>query len=235
MLISRIHPKKQFGKYQVIKSINVIIISIIKFYQLLISPILGINCRFNPSCSEYAVQAFKKFSLFKGFYLTIKRLFKCHPFGKSGYDPIPGEEIAEIKKISVNFLRKMRCKELYLELPNSLSKYAGDYVGSTLHLALYINGMIVSAITIIESNTASYRNSVQIRGMFTKKKYIGMGYGRKLLEHSINLLKNRKYRYVWCNSRKSAIKFYKKHGFKSEGAMFHIKFIGQHQKLYKNL
>ena len=217
------------------KYLNLIVISIIKLYQLLISPILGVNCRFNPSCSEYAVQAFKKFNLFKGFYLTIKRLFKCHPFGKSGYDPLPGEEKIDIKNVSVDFLRRMRCKELYPDLPTSLSKYSGDYVGSTLHQALYVDGMFVSAITIIESKNLSYENCVQIRGMFTKKKYIGMGYGRKLLEHSINLLQTKKYRYVWCKSRKSAIKFYKKNGFKSEGKMFEIKLIGQHQKLYKNL
>jgi len=64
-------------------------ILLIKFYQYVISPILGPKCRFTPTCSNYALQAFKKYGLFKGFWLTIKRIGRCHPWGGSGYDPVP--------------------------------------------------------------------------------------------------------------------------------------------------
>jgi len=63
--------------------------AIIKLYSWLISPLLGSNCRFTPTCSEYSHQAFEKFGATKGAYLTLKRLCRCHPWGGSGYDPLP--------------------------------------------------------------------------------------------------------------------------------------------------
>ena len=65
------------------------LILLIRGYQLVISPLLGSNCRFMPTCSEYAMESFKKFGLIKGSFLIIKRIGKCHPFGSHGYDPIP--------------------------------------------------------------------------------------------------------------------------------------------------
>ncbi|MCP3659905.1 MAG: membrane protein insertion efficiency factor YidD [Bacteroidetes bacterium] len=64
------------------------IIFLIKFYQYCISPMLGNCCRFYPSCSEYAKIAILKYGIIKGLKLTLKRISKCHPFGKHGYDPI---------------------------------------------------------------------------------------------------------------------------------------------------
>lgn len=61
----------------------------IYFYRLCISPLLGINCRFSPSCSSYAIEAIQLHGVVKGGYLTAQRLRKCHPFGGSGYDPVP--------------------------------------------------------------------------------------------------------------------------------------------------
>ena len=66
-----------------------IFISFIKFYQYLISPMLGSHCRFNPTCSNYAIEAIKKHNLIKALYLSFKRILKCHPWGKSGDDPVP--------------------------------------------------------------------------------------------------------------------------------------------------
>lgn len=65
------------------------LIIIIKFYQLFISPMLGQNCRYLPTCSEYTIQSIEKFGLVKGFYISLKRVSKCHPWGSQGYDPIP--------------------------------------------------------------------------------------------------------------------------------------------------
>ncbi|HTE27614.1 membrane protein insertion efficiency factor YidD [Flavitalea sp.] len=64
-------------------------IALIKIYQWVISPWLGPQCRFTPTCSNYALQAFKKYGLFKGFWLTIKRISRCHPWGGHGEDPVP--------------------------------------------------------------------------------------------------------------------------------------------------
>jgi len=64
-------------------------IVLIKIYQLLISPLLGPQCRFTPSCSNYALQALQKYGLFKGFWLSVKRISRCHPWGGHGEDPVP--------------------------------------------------------------------------------------------------------------------------------------------------
>lgn len=64
-------------------------ILLIKFYKVCISPYTPASCRFTPTCSEYALQAFRKHGLFKGMYLTVRRLLRCHPWGGSGYDPVP--------------------------------------------------------------------------------------------------------------------------------------------------
>ncbi|MBX2930382.1 MAG: membrane protein insertion efficiency factor YidD [Chitinophagaceae bacterium] len=62
---------------------------LIKIYQYGISPLLGPKCRFTPTCSQYAAEALKKYGLFKGTWLAVKRISKCHPAGSSGYDPVP--------------------------------------------------------------------------------------------------------------------------------------------------
>ncbi|MAR65316.1 MAG: membrane protein insertion efficiency factor YidD [Flammeovirgaceae bacterium] len=68
--------------------IRKILILPIIFYQKFISPLLGISCRYNPSCSQYSKEAILKYGLIKGFYLSFKRILKCHPWGGSGYDPL---------------------------------------------------------------------------------------------------------------------------------------------------
>ncbi|MCC6384800.1 MAG: membrane protein insertion efficiency factor YidD [Bacteroidia bacterium] len=61
----------------------------IKCYKSFISPFLPGACRFEPTCSEYAVQALKKYGPLKGLYLSFRRVLSCHPWGKHGYDPVP--------------------------------------------------------------------------------------------------------------------------------------------------
>ena len=63
-------------------------ILIIKLYQTFISPILGKNCIYHPSCSNYGIQALTKYGLIKGGFLTIKRILKCNSLFKGGYDPL---------------------------------------------------------------------------------------------------------------------------------------------------
>ena len=69
-------------------SIKILILILLKAYKFLISPFLGTNCRFLPSCSDYAYEAITSKGVIKGGTLAIKRLTKCHPWGKSGYDPV---------------------------------------------------------------------------------------------------------------------------------------------------
>ncbi len=63
--------------------------ALVRVYQYGISPILPGTCRFTPSCSAYALQAIDRFGAFKGTKLALGRIFRCHPWGGSGYDPIP--------------------------------------------------------------------------------------------------------------------------------------------------
>jgi putative membrane protein insertion efficiency factor len=75
------------------KIINLILsgpfILLIKLYQWMISPLLGPKCRFTPTCSDYGLQALKKYGPLKGLWMTVKRLGRCHPLGGHGYDPLP--------------------------------------------------------------------------------------------------------------------------------------------------
>ena len=77
----------------ILKKINIVMISpiifLIKIYKFLISPILKNNCRYLPTCSQYAIESLKEYGLIKGGILTLKRISSCHPFGGDGYDPVP--------------------------------------------------------------------------------------------------------------------------------------------------
>lgn len=64
------------------------VLALIRFYKLFISPILGRNCRFYPTCSDYTYQAIEKYGLFKGVLLGIRRILRCNPFNPGGYDPL---------------------------------------------------------------------------------------------------------------------------------------------------
>ena len=68
------------------------IIFLIKVYQITLSPLLGSNCRFQPTCSQYMIEAINHHGVFKGVGLGIKRISKCHPLGSKGYDPVPKKE-----------------------------------------------------------------------------------------------------------------------------------------------
>ncbi|WP_299257574.1 membrane protein insertion efficiency factor YidD [uncultured Aquimarina sp.] len=73
-------------------------IGLVKLYQYVISPLTPATCRYQPTCSHYTVEALEKHGLLKGGKLAIKRIFSCHPWGRSGYDPVP--DINEKKKVN---------------------------------------------------------------------------------------------------------------------------------------
>ncbi|MBR3837573.1 MAG: membrane protein insertion efficiency factor YidD [Clostridia bacterium] len=64
-------------------------IFLIRLYQKYISPLIGPHCRFRPTCSQYALEAYGKHGFFKGTVLTVWRILRCNPFGRAGYDPVP--------------------------------------------------------------------------------------------------------------------------------------------------
>ncbi|NLT13436.1 MAG: membrane protein insertion efficiency factor YidD [Clostridiales bacterium] len=66
-----------------------LLIALVRFYRKNISPLKQPSCRFTPTCSAYALEALQKYGAAKGAWLTLRRLLKCHPFHKGGYDPIP--------------------------------------------------------------------------------------------------------------------------------------------------
>ncbi len=66
------------------------LIWLVRLYRVAISPWLGLNCRYQPTCSSYAIEALQVHGVLKGSWLAAKRIGRCHPWGGSGYDPVPG-------------------------------------------------------------------------------------------------------------------------------------------------
>lgn len=66
-----------------------VMIGLIRLYQMTLSPLIGRSCRYTPTCSNYGIEAIRKYGPFKGGWLTIKRILSCNPWGGSGYDPVP--------------------------------------------------------------------------------------------------------------------------------------------------
>jgi putative membrane protein insertion efficiency factor len=71
---------------------KILLIRLIKGYKILISPMLPPSCRFQPTCSEYAMEAIERFGIFKGGAMAVMRILRCHPFHPGGYDPVPPKE-----------------------------------------------------------------------------------------------------------------------------------------------
>ena len=85
------HPteRKKGAKQAVRKVLTTLLLSPIYFYRACISPLTPPSCRFTPTCSAYAIEAIQKHGPVKGLWLAIRRILRCHPWGGSGYDPVP--------------------------------------------------------------------------------------------------------------------------------------------------
>ncbi|WP_084040540.1 membrane protein insertion efficiency factor YidD [Gracilibacillus boraciitolerans] len=70
-----------------------IFILFIRFYRYFISPMFPPSCRFQPTCSQYSLECYQRFNVFKATYLSIKRILKCHPFHPGGFDPVPDKKM----------------------------------------------------------------------------------------------------------------------------------------------
>ena len=68
---------------------KILLIWLIRGYRLVISPLFPPSCRFQPTCSQYAIQAVERFGALRGSWLAVKRILRCHPFNPGGYDPVP--------------------------------------------------------------------------------------------------------------------------------------------------
>lgn len=75
-MLERIRPRK-------------LVVSLIRVYQKMVSPNLGANCRYQPTCSSYAAEAIGRFGVFRGGWLSVKRIGRCHPLRPGGHDPVP--------------------------------------------------------------------------------------------------------------------------------------------------
>lgn len=75
---------------------------LIRIYKFLISPILPPSCRFYPSCSEYAHEAIGSHGVLAGIILSLKRLSRCHPYSKGGFDPVPGDSFIKLRQQQKN-------------------------------------------------------------------------------------------------------------------------------------
>lgn len=71
------------------KIFNKTFILFIRIYKLIISPLIGVNCRYHPTCSTYCIESLSKYNIIYALYLCLKRILTCNPFGGSGYDPVP--------------------------------------------------------------------------------------------------------------------------------------------------
>ena len=70
-------------------AVRALLLGLIRLYQLTLSPWLGTQCRYEPTCSKYAAEALERYGVRRGVWLAARRLGRCHPWGRSGYDPVP--------------------------------------------------------------------------------------------------------------------------------------------------
>ncbi|NEO99539.1 MAG: membrane protein insertion efficiency factor YidD [Symploca sp. SIO2E9] len=76
---------------------KILLIGLIKGYRILISPVFPPTCRFQPTCSRYAIQAIERFGVWRGGSLALRRILRCHPFHPGGYDPVPEADNCAVK------------------------------------------------------------------------------------------------------------------------------------------
>ena len=234
--------EKKIKFFILVRIFNEIFISLIRFYRYFISPMLGGNCRYFPSCSEYAINIIKEYGFFFGLPYIIKRITKCHPFASYGYDPIPKKNTL-LKKCrfvnpAIDKVRKVRREVLYKSTIKDCSIYKEDLSKKTKHFGIEVDNKLICVATIIEKklDLENKLNGIQIRGMATLESYQNKGYGSLLLSKIIEYVKKqKKIDLIWCNARKNSIQFYINNNFTQYGNEFIINDLGIHQILYTKI
>lgn len=149
-------------------------------------------------------------------------------------------KLENLKLIEVNLeeVRKIRKKVLYISQSNDFLIYDADKISTTKHFGLIESGKLRSIMTLIENklNFKPEFKSVQIRGMATLEKFQRKGYGSILLNKVINFINyQNNFDFMWCNARKSIIRFYTNNNFTPIGDDFNIDDIGIHKLLYRKI
>lgn len=75
------------------------VVQLVRLYRVAISPLLGVSCRFQPTCSTYAIEALEQHGVLRGTALAARRIARCHPWGGSGFDPVPGNDKADDRHV----------------------------------------------------------------------------------------------------------------------------------------
>jgi len=140
-----------------------------------------------------------------------------------------------VKEINTKDTYQIR-REVLRKNMNLPFEFTGDFDQETFHLGLFFNDELASIVSFMKSNNKVFKEEqYQLRGMATKEKFQGRGFGKILIKKSEELLINKNIKIVWCNARVIALNFYKKIGFKVIGEPFDITQIGEHFVMFKRL
>lgn len=141
-----------------------------------------------------------------------------------------------VKFIPFELALPLRSKMLRNGLSPEECVFPTDQVEGAFHLAFYAENEIATIASFFPNNYRDRKElGYQLRGMATDTPFLGMGYGRALVEFAIDYIKNTNAQYIWCNARVAAVEFYEKLGFRTVSAPFEIAGIGPHYEMILNL
>ncbi|WP_291515668.1 GNAT family N-acetyltransferase [Bdellovibrio sp. ArHS] len=143
----------------------------------------------------------------------------------------------EIRQITTQDLLPLRQRVLKPFLSVEQCEVDGDYLKSTFHFGLYVDGTLATIATFVQEPHPDFPSklSYRLRGMATDSTHQGQGLGGRLLTYGENFLKKQGCDFIWFNARIKAFPFYEKLGFQYYGPLFDIKDIGPHKVMYKSL
>ena len=141
----------------------------------------------------------------------------------------------EIKRLNVAETYNIR-KEILRKNIDLTYTFTGDLDKDTFHLGLFLNNQLIGIVSFMKFMYSDIKGSqYQLRGMATLHEFQGRGYGNKLIQFGLDILKEKQIDYIWCNARITAIHFYQKSGFQIIGKQFEIPKIGGHFVMYLKL
>ncbi|RZL50459.1 MAG: GNAT family N-acetyltransferase, partial [Pedobacter sp.] len=143
---------------------------------------------------------------------------------------------AMVKFVPVEFTLGLRSKILRNGLPLDECHFPTDKIKGVFHLAFYVDDEIATVATFFPKNYKDDKElGYQLRGMATDTPFVGKGYGKQLIEFAVEYIKKTNAKYIWCNARATAIKFYQKLGFEISSEEFEIAGVGPHYEMILKL